>query len=344
MKKTSIFLVMLMMLGVAFTACSDDDNDGDKYKGTYEEKIVEAHEYGEWSYFNFETGEVKKLAINKEEGAVTGLYTGLLKGSGMFADIISIDKQSMIINRISSDSVEIILSDLVMAMPGASAEPVPFTIKTRSKAIKEGNVWKLTGTATDNVVEDGKGGSIIYKLTIGGTIGVGKGEAVMLKCTLRPGAMPMDITADYKATVENNYVYSVNATEEAALDWDIAIHKYDIRTNGGLVKKLTTTDLDAVNTENLPVESEMVADELGSVMADMSNMQLGFVGFQEVKLNKELGGWVTAEPTGTMPPYTYKLNDNVFVVKIDGKVWKMKFMAYTYGGKTAAKFYYGEIK
>ncbi len=344
MKKTNLFLVAWMMLGVAFTACSDDDEDGGKYDGAYTEKTVEAHEYGAWSYFNFETGEVKKLAIKKEEGAVTGLYKGPLKGTGMFATIVSIDEQPMIINRISADSVEIILSDLVMSMPGTSGKPTPFTVKTHSKAIKEGNVWKLTGTATDNIVEDGKGGSIIYKLTIDGTIGTAKGEALALECKLRPGAMPMDITANYSATVANNYVYGVDAAEESALDWDIAIHKYDIRTNSGLVKKMTTTDLDAVNTTNLPAESEMVADTDGSVMADMTNMQLGYVGFQDVKLNKELGGWVTATPTGTMPPYTYTLNDNVFVVKVDGKVWKMKFTAYTYGGKTAAKFYYGEVK
>lgn len=344
MKKTNLFLVALMMLGVAFTACSDNKNDGGEYDDTYMEKTVVAHEYGEWSYFSFKTGEIKKLAINKEDGAVTGLYTGSLKGTEMFESIVSIDKQSMAINRISSDSVEITLSDLKMSMPGASATPTPFTVKTRSKAVKEGNMWKLTGTATDNVIEDGKGGSIVYKLTIDGTIGVAKGEAVALVCKLRPGTMPMDITANYSATVENNYVYGVNAAEEAALDWDIAIHKYDIRTNGGLVKKLAATDLNAVNTGNLPSDSEMIMDTDGSVMADMTNMQLGYVGFQYVKLNKELGGWVTATPTGTMPPYKYTLNDNVFVVKTAGKVWKMKFTAYTYGGKTAAKFYYGEVK
>ena len=31
MKKTNLFLVAWMMLGVAFTACSDDDEDGGKF-------------------------------------------------------------------------------------------------------------------------------------------------------------------------------------------------------------------------------------------------------------------------------------------------------------------------
>ncbi len=110
------------------------------------------------------------------------------------------------------------------------------------------------------------------------------------------------------------------------------------------MKKLDTKNFDAVTVGNVPADEEMVADTDGSVMADMSNMMNGFVGYQSVKLNKELGGWVTATPTSTMPPYTYTLNDNVFVVKVNGKVWKMQFNAYTYGGKTAAKFVYGEVE
>lgn len=142
----------------------------------------------------------------------------------------------------------------------------------------------------------------------------------------------------------DSYVYEVDAEEEGALAWDIAVHKYDMRTNNGLVKKLDTKNFDAVTAADVPADGEMVADTDGAVMADMSQMQSGFVGYQNVKLNKELGGWVTATPTGTMPPYTYTLNDHVFVVKVNGKVWKMQFNAYTYGGKTAAKFIYGKVE
>lgn len=147
-----------------------------------------------------------------------------------------------------------------------------------------------------------------------------------------------------KKEVGDSYVYEVDAEEEGALAWDIAVHKYNMRTNNGLVKKLEVRNFDAVTVGNVPADEEMVGDTDGSVMADMSQMQSGFVGYQKVKLNQELGGWVTATPTGTMPPYKYELNDNVFVVKVNGKVWKMQFNAYTYGGKTAAKFIYGEVE
>ena len=154
----------------------------------------------------------------------------------------------------------------------------------------------------------------------------------------------MDITMTYTSEVGDSYTYEVDAEEEKALTWDIAVHKYNIRTNGGLVKELNTKNFDAVTLANVPADEEMVADTEGSVMADMSNMMSGFVGYQYVKLNKKLGHWVIATPTGTMPPYTYELNENVFVVKVNGKVWKMQFTAYTYGGKTTARFVYDELK
>lgn len=142
----------------------------------------------------------------------------------------------------------------------------------------------------------------------------------------------------------DNYTYEVDAEAEKALAWDIAVHKYDMRTNGGRVKELNTKYFDAVTLADVPADGEMTADAEGSVMADMSQMMSGFVGYQNVMLNEELGRWVIATPTGTMPPYTYELNDNVFVVKVNGKAWKMQFTAYTYGGKTAARFVYGELK
>lgn len=147
-----------------------------------------------------------------------------------------------------------------------------------------------------------------------------------------------------KKAVGDSYTYEVDAEAEKALTWDIAVHKYDMRTNGGLVKELATKHFDAVTLADVPADGEMAADTEGSVMADMSNMMSGFVGYQDVMLNEELGRWVIATPTGTMPPYTYELNDNVFVVKVNGKAWKMQFSAYTYGGKTAARFVYGELK
>lgn len=342
MKRTNLFLVsLMMMLGVAFTACSDDEGGDGEKGGLFEKKVVESNEYDEWSYFNFENGEVQKLPVVKKEGGVTGMYTGMLKGVGAFSSV-SMENQALLVNRISADSVEIYVPDVVM--PSMSGSYDTISLKTRAKAVLNGKVWTLTGTATENAIE--KNGNItIYKLTVDGTIGTAKGDDVLLDCKLRPGGMPMDILAKYTAKVKDSYIYEVNPEEEAKLDWDIAVHKYDIRTNGGLVKKINATELNDVTLKDVPSDAEMVADEFKSVIVDLSNMQSGFVGFQDVRVNKELGDWIIATPTGKMPPFTYALNkDVVFLVKVKGKVWKMKFTAYTYGGKTAATFCYGEVK
>lgn len=332
MKKLSVLVFGLLLGGLAFTGCSDDDNNKND-EGT--EATVTANEYGEWSYFSFAGGKTTVLQIQRQEGAVTGLYTGSLRGTGMFAEM-SWEDVKVSVSRVSADSVEVEFMDLTMAMGDAPAEP--FTLTARAEAKKAGDRWELTSVESETLV-----GETLYKFSFTGAIGTAKGSEVSLACKLKPGAMPMYITMNYTAEVADSYTYGVDPAEEGALDWDIAVHKYDMRTNGGLVKRLETRVFDAVTEKDVPADSEMVADADGAVMADMSQMMSGFVGYQYVKLNKELGGWVTATPTGTMPPYTYELNDNVFVVKVNGRVWKVQFNAYTYGGKTAAKFVYAEL-
>lgn len=334
MKKLNVLMCGLLLGGLVFTGCSDDDDKGGNAEGT--EAAVVAHEYGEWTYFNFADGATKTLPIQKKEGAVTGLYTGDLKGTGMFASF-SQEGVSVSVSRVSADSVDVEFMDLTLSMSEEPAEP--FTLTTRAEAKLVGDKWELTSVESETLV-----GEMLYKFSFTGTIGTTKGAEVNLACEMTPGAMPMPITMTYISEVADSYTYEVDADEESALTWDIAVHKYNMRTNNGLVKKLDTKNFDAVTVGNVPADEEMVADTDGSVMADMSNMMNGFVGYQSVKLNKELGGWVTATPTGTMPPYTYELNDNVFVVKVNGKVWKMQFNAYTYGGRTAAKFVYGEVE
>lgn len=340
MKKKNLLLVAILMAGSVFTACSDNKGGGGKYDGLYVEKAVVAHEYAAWSYFNFETGEVTTLPVDKVEGAVTGLFSGSLKGSGMFASM-SQDSVKVMVERISADSVNVTFEKVMLSMGGKSGNPVTLAAKAKAE-LKEG-VWTLASTESETQVES-EGKTKVYKFKFNGTIGTKKGADVKLDCQIKPGAMPMYITTAYTSKVSDSYTYEVKTTDEAALKWDIAVHKYDIRTNNGQVKKLAKTDLDAVTVADIPAEGEWIADTDGKAMVDMSNMMQGFVGYQYLKLNGELGQWVTATPTGTMPPYTYTLNDNVFIVKVNGKVWKMKFNAYTYGGKTAAKFHYGEVK
>ena len=122
MKSNQLILAALMMFGGLFVAC-DDNNGGNDGGGANSEAKVVADDYEAWTYFDFETGTTQTLPINKEEGAVTGLYTGTLKGSGMFADYVDLEDVSVSITRVNADSVEVSAMDLTMSMSGEEGDP-----------------------------------------------------------------------------------------------------------------------------------------------------------------------------------------------------------------------------
>lgn len=126
--------------------------------------------------------------------------------------------------------------------------------------------------------------------------------------------------------------------------WDLAFHQYEIRTNNGQAVQTSETELDAV--KELPTAG-LVGDitfkaEDKKLIVDISGMMQGKIGYAGGMLNTELGKWLTKTPTGTMPPYKYKITDNVYVVKLANGDWvKIKFLDRLNGsGDKAVKFTY----
>ncbi len=117
---------------------------------------------------------------------------------------------------------------------------------------------------------------------------------------------------------------------DVKIKWHIAIHRFDIKTNDGEAVATTATELDKVTT--LPTTGYK-PDTLVKmrVITDMSKMRQSLVGCAaESHLNAPLAGWLIRTPTGTMPPYTYKLSNKVYVVKFkNGSHAKLKFTDYT---------------
>ena len=67
------FLVVIMLFGACFAACTDDDDNGGSWNG--ESVTVDCDPYDAWSYFSFKEGKtVKTLKVKSMEGAVTGVY------------------------------------------------------------------------------------------------------------------------------------------------------------------------------------------------------------------------------------------------------------------------------
>ena len=117
---------------------------------------------------------------------------------------------------------------------------------------------------------------------------------------------------------------------DVKIKWHIAIHRFEVKTNAGEAVATTETDLDKVTS--LPAAGYKPDTVVKArVITDMSKMQQGLVGYAaQSSLNATLGGWLIRTPTGTMPPYTYKLSGKVYVVKFkSGANAKLKFTDYS---------------
>ena len=323
--KSLNFLMVLSLVVATAVMTSCEKNDNPTPEPEAKAGLIEATEYDSWSYFNFKDGKATKLDIAKKEGAVTGLYKGnfsysLMGMSGNQEDV------ALVISQRGKDSVKIKVSKLNLSMSGGNSF---VDLTAVSLATKEGDKWVLSSDkSTSNLVDpDGDGTSKDYKLKVTGEIGTTKGSDVNLSLAITPGAMPMSIPGVYASKVENSYIYEVDG--EGAFDWDIALHMYDMRTNGGSVAKVTAATLDAITS--IPAETEFKTDEDGSVISDLSLMMQGAIGYHYTTINPVLYDWVKRTPTGSMPPVLYELNAaDAFVVKTkDGSYVKVKFSDFT---------------
>lgn len=119
-----------------------------------------------------------------------------------------------------------------------------------------------------------------------------------------------------------------------SLDWDIAFHRWDVRTNGGLsgkglgaAIKTATTDINAELSK--PSDNQWKTDSLilTYVNPPVMNDSSGADQRKEVPGSKVLSGWVSVF-MGQIPP-TYTLTKEVFLVKsASGKVYRVQFKNY----------------
>ena len=134
----------------------------------------------------------------------------------------------------------------------------------------------------------------------------------------------------YKRDTVISHTPAKGSESDVKIKWHIAIHYFDVKTNAGEAVATTETDLDKVTS--LPAAGYKPDTVVKArVITDMSKMQQGLVGYAaQSSLNATLGGWLIRTPTGTMPPYTYKLSGKVYVVKFkSGANAKLKFTDYS---------------
>ena len=112
--------------------------------------------------------------------------------------------------------------------------------------------------------------------------------------------------------------------------WDIAIHRYDAKTNGAEVIETGFTGFDILRASGKLPEGQYIADEWTTdrIAVDMSGMMEGNIRYAESYYNAELSKWLNVN-TSTMPP-VYTLSRKVYVAKLkDGTALALKLSDYT---------------
>ena len=98
--------------------------------------------------------------------------------------------------------------------------------------------------------------------------------------------------------------------------WDIAHHRYDVKTNGAAVMMTPYHSIKELEAAGLPTEGEWVEDEESDecITVDMSHMMEGYLVYAPGHKNPEVGKWVEVD-TSSMPP-NYAMHDNVMLIRL----------------------------
>ena len=110
---------------------------------------------------------------------------------------------------------------------------------------------------------------------------------------------------------------SLAVTDAPPAKWDIAIHRYDTKTNNAKVVGTPLTDINQArgwkNVDNLPEVADVWTTDV--IVTDMSTMMDGYLTYIDSYYNPELSKWLDVD-TNTMPPI-YTLSDKVYVIYLE---------------------------
>lgn len=124
---------------------------------------------------------------------------------------------------------------------------------------------------------------------------------------------------------------SVEITPEATepKQWDMAIHRYDVKTNGGAVLETGFTGLSTLLSSGSMSQGTFVTDEwtTDKIIVDMSTMADGYLGYAESDYNSELSKWLNVDKS-SMPPI-YTPSNKVYLLKLqDGTMAAIRLQSY----------------
>ncbi len=119
---------------------------------------------------------------------------------------------------------------------------------------------------------------------------------------------------------------SVSVFDDAPRNWDLAIHRYDAKTNGGAVAETDASDFALLSSAKV---GDYVGDTwtTSKIVTDMSTMMDGYLSYVESDYNPMLSQWLNVD-TSNMPP-TYTLSNKIYILRLaDGSKAALKLENY----------------
>lgn len=117
---------------------------------------------------------------------------------------------------------------------------------------------------------------------------------------------------------KNTFTYFEPTAEQTApSEWSLAIHRNNVRTNGGAVLETSYTSMDQLpETSEAFHNKQFTEDEWSEneVWDSQEQMLLGSVPSQGIAINKVLSSWLSME-IPPMPP-SFSLNNHVFILRL----------------------------
>jgi hypothetical protein len=136
----------------------------------------------------------------------------------------------------------------------------------------------------------------------------------------KPGLIHINAT-DYEVWTyidfRNHKTDSLSVTDPSRKEWDIAVHRYDTKTNNARVIGTDLTDINDARTWKNVDNEEGIADiwTTDKIVTDMSTMMDGYLSYADSYYNPELSKWLNVD-TSTMPPI-YTPSEKVYIILLE---------------------------
>lgn len=315
MKRRIYFLATLLLCSLAvFTACGDDNpitgepENPDTPKDATKTLTVDATAYNKWVYINLADGS----SVSKEIEPIAGTYSGEIAVSVGGKDQGTSEGLKLEATRNSGNQIDFVLNDFEFGKYGMIGD-IKSQVTVTIDSIKGRSGYVLAGSGEIETI-----GNYNVKTTI--TSGHVIGKEIELTMSMIMGSMPMPVIVTYKGSLEKGVI------DETSFTWDIAIHRYDVKTNGGSGVETSTTEIDKLTL--IPADGYIADAEIDTIMIDNTNMMKGKIGYATGYVNQTLSKWMNVD-TNNMPP-TYTMSGKVYVLKTAaGKYAVIKFTDFT---------------